>query len=77
MSYDCCDRLSNIKTPTLVMGGDADQINPVERLRELADRIPGAELEIYPGLGHGFIVEAREEVVKRIRVFLKRIEDDR
>ena len=77
MSYDCCDRLSNIKAPTLVMGGDADQINPVKHLRELADRIPGAELEIYHGLGHGFIVEAREEVVKRIRVFLKRIEDDR
>jgi 3-oxoadipate enol-lactonase len=77
MSYDCCDRLSNIKAPTLIMGGDADQLNSVKRLRELADRIPGAELEIYPGLGHGFIVEAREEVVKRIQVFLKSVEDSR
>ena len=59
------------------MGGDADQLNSVKRLRELADWIPGAELEIYPGLGHGFIVEAREEVVKRIQVFLKSVDDNR
>ena len=77
MSYDCCDRLSNLKAPALIMGGDADQFNPVKHLRELADRIPGAELEIFPGLGHGFIVEAREEVVKRIQVFLKSVEDSR
>lgn len=72
MSHSCCDRLSEIHAPTLVMGGDADQLNPVERLRELAEGIPRAELQIYPGLGHGFIMEAREEVVKRILSFLGR-----
>ncbi|MCJ7609678.1 alpha/beta hydrolase [Candidatus Bathyarchaeota archaeon] len=75
MDYDCCDRLSDLKAQTLIMGGDADQLNPVKRLRELADRIRGAELEIYPGLGHGFIIEARDEVVRRIRVFLRSVEE--
>jgi len=36
----------------------------------LGDRIHGAEFQIYPGLSHGFIVEARQEVVKRILSFL-------
>ena len=72
MNYDCCRRLSEIRIPTLVMGGDADRLNPVDRLRELADGIQGAELEIYHGRGHGFIVEAREDVVKRILLFLDR-----
>lgn len=70
MNYDCCNRLAEIRVPTLVMGGDADRLNPVECLKELANRIPRAELQIYPELGHGFIVEACEEVVKRILLFL-------
>jgi pimeloyl-ACP methyl ester carboxylesterase len=70
MNYSCCDRLAEIRVPTLVMGGDADRLNPVERLKELADGIPGAELQIYPGLGHGFIVEAREDVMKCVLSFL-------
>jgi len=71
MNYDCCNRLQEIRAPTLVMGGDTDQLNSVERLKELADGILGAELQIYPRLGHGFIVEAREEVAKRILLFLE------
>jgi 3-oxoadipate enol-lactonase len=72
INYDCCLRLSAIRIPVLVLGGDADRLNHPERLKELANRIPGAELQIYTGLGHGFIFEARDLVVKRILQFLKR-----
>ena len=68
--YDCCNRLSEVRVPTLIMGGDLDRLNPVQRLTELSERINGSQLQIFPGLGHGFIVEAREEVQSRILAFL-------
>ncbi|MCJ7631579.1 alpha/beta hydrolase [Candidatus Bathyarchaeota archaeon] len=71
IEYECCRRLSKILIPTLVMGGDADQLNPVDRLKELAQGIRGAELHIYTGVGHGFIFEACEDVAARIILFLK------
>ena len=75
--YDCCNRLSEMRVPSLIMGGDADQLNPVQRLTELSERISGSQLQVFPGLGHGFIVEAREEVQFRIRAFLETIDGDR
>jgi 3-oxoadipate enol-lactonase len=68
--YDCCDRLSEIRVPTLIMGGDGDQLNPVQRLTELHERINGSQLQVFSGLGHGFIVEAREKVQTCILTFL-------
>jgi pimeloyl-ACP methyl ester carboxylesterase len=68
--YDCCNRLSEIRVPTLIMGGDLDRLNPVQRLTELSERINGSQLQIFPSLGHGFIVETREEVQSRILAFL-------
>ena len=68
--YDCCNRLSEVRVPTLIMGGDLDRLNPVQRLTELSQRINGSQLQIFPGLGHGFIVETREEVQSRILAFL-------
>jgi pimeloyl-ACP methyl ester carboxylesterase len=68
--YDCCNRLSEVRVPTLIMGGDLDRLNPVQRLTELSERINGSQLQIFPGLGHGFIVETREEVQSRILAFL-------
>lgn len=71
IKYDCCNMLSEVYTPTLIMGGDVDRLNPVERLRELKERIHDPELQIYPGLGHGFIMEASDAVLLRILTFLK------
>ncbi len=52
------------------MGGDADKLNPVACLEELTKGVQGAELQVYHGLGHGFIFEAREDVASRILQFL-------
>jgi len=75
--YDCCNRLTEIRVPTLIMGGDADQLNPVQRLIELSEGIEGSQLQILSGLGHGFIVEAREEVQSLILAFLETVDGDR
>jgi pimeloyl-ACP methyl ester carboxylesterase len=45
--------LANVRTPTLVVHGDADPLIHVAAGRATARAIPGARLEILPGVGHG------------------------
>jgi alpha-beta hydrolase superfamily lysophospholipase len=46
------DRLSEIHVPTLVLGGGRDQVVPAEATRQVAERVPGARLEVDPECGH-------------------------
>ncbi len=47
---DVRDVLESVRTPTLVLGRQGDRIAPVESARELAERIPNAQLrELPPG----------------------------
>ena len=70
--HNTYDRLPEIKTPTLVIAGDADKLVPVENSRILADRIPDAELVLLENMGHGFSIEAADEFHKTVIDFLKR-----
>jgi pimeloyl-ACP methyl ester carboxylesterase len=45
-------RLGEISVPTLVLGGGLDQVVPPEATRLVAERIPGARLEVDPECGH-------------------------
>ena len=45
-------RLHEITCPTLVMHGAHDEHTPVSEMQELAQRIPGASLSVYPHAGH-------------------------
>ena len=51
-AHDTADRLGGIAAPTLVTVGELDLVLPPRFSRELAERIPGARLEIVPGAGH-------------------------
>ncbi len=44
--------LSQISAPTLVLHGDADILIPAAGGRDTSRRIPGARLQIIPGMGH-------------------------
>lgn len=44
--------LSGLHTPTLVMHGDADRMVPLACGQDTARRIPGARLQVVPGMGH-------------------------
>ena len=68
--HDTCDRLPQIKAPTLVIAGSGDRLIPPENSKIIASRIPGAELVMIPGAGHGFTEST--EAVKAILDFLKR-----
>jgi pimeloyl-ACP methyl ester carboxylesterase len=54
--------LPRIACPTLVVVGEADQLTPEDRAREMADAITGAELAVIPASGHLSPIEAPEAV---------------
>jgi pimeloyl-ACP methyl ester carboxylesterase len=70
-THDAWDRLPRITAPTLVMGGEQDNCLGPEASRELAARIPGAELKMYEQWGHGLYEEA-EDFQETVLAFLNR-----
>ncbi len=44
--------VSQIRCPTLVIGGEEDRVVPADVQRAMAARIPGSHLELCPGYGH-------------------------
>ena len=70
-SHNTYKQLPKIKTPTLVIHGDADRTLPVENSRIIASRIPGADLVILENAGH-LLIEAGDEPNRIILDFLQR-----
>jgi 3-oxoadipate enol-lactonase len=66
-SHDTSQRLGEISVPTLVVHGTEDQMIPVANARHIADRIPGARLEIMEGVGHAFWWERPERSAELVR----------
>lgn len=52
VTHNTVGRLRSIALPTLVVHGEDDLIIPPANGRLLAEVIPGAELELWPGAGH-------------------------
>lgn len=48
------ERLPQITAPTVIIHGDQDVIIPVENAYLLHERIPGSQLHIVAGAGHGY-----------------------
>lgn len=63
------DRLGAIRCPTLVVGAAHDNLTPVEASEVIAERIPGARLEILPDVGHMVIWEAVDHLADLIAGF--------
>jgi pimeloyl-ACP methyl ester carboxylesterase len=57
------DALETIRCPVAVIHGRADRLVRTEAAFELGQRIPDAELHIYPGMGHQVIPELWDEFV--------------
>ena len=60
LDHDAYDSLRNIKSPTLVIGGEKDLALGGGASVEIAERIPGARLLMYPQWGHGLYEEAKD-----------------
>ena len=59
-NHNAWEALSGIAASTLVIGGEQDHSLGGEPSRELASRIPGAALKMYPQWGHGLCEEASD-----------------
>jgi pimeloyl-ACP methyl ester carboxylesterase len=64
------ERLGEIKTPTLVMHGELDNLIPSVHGEQFAAAIPGSKLILYPGVGHLPQEEIAELSAGDLRAFL-------
>jgi pimeloyl-ACP methyl ester carboxylesterase len=58
--FDCCDRLSHIRAPVLILTGTEDVLVSPENARFLAGHIPNAQLIEIPGAGHALHAECQD-----------------
>ena len=70
VKFDAYDRLGDIRVPTLVLTGADDVLIPAENSRIIAGALPGAQLKEYPGAGHGFPYQCRDEFLADVVEFL-------
>ncbi|MGW0480461.1 alpha/beta fold hydrolase [Nonomuraea sp. NPDC003214] len=57
------------RTPVLVLWGEQDTVQPVERARRFAELLPDARLEILKGCGHAPQLDCPEPVNRHLRAF--------
>lgn len=60
LHHNAYENLAKISAPTLVIGGEKDLSLGGEASREIAAKIPNAELIMYPQWGHGLYEEEKE-----------------
>jgi 3-oxoadipate enol-lactonase len=66
-AHDTSARLGELGMPALVIHGTEDEMLPVGNGRTVASLIPGAQLEIFDGVGHLFFWERPERTAELVR----------
>ena len=69
-NHAALQRLTGIKSPTLVIQGDGDLMIPTKLSHLLAGLIPDARIRIYPDAAHGFLFQYPTEVAAEVNAFL-------
>jgi pimeloyl-ACP methyl ester carboxylesterase len=70
------ERLCKLAVPTLVIHGADDPLIPVAAGRDTAAVIPGARLEIIPGMGHNIPNALAPQIVAIVAGFLQNLRAD-
>ena len=60
LGFDAFHELNKISCPTLIIGGEEDQVVGVQASYDMHAQIAGSELYVYPGLGHAAYEEAKD-----------------
>lgn len=68
--YNMDEDLKAFEVPTLILVGEDDQRTPPGGSVIMSRLIPGAELEIYPGIGHSVLPD-EPKAVERVRDWLQ------
>jgi pimeloyl-ACP methyl ester carboxylesterase len=56
-THDAYERLNQMAAPTLVVHGEEDVFVPPANALVLAEKIPGAQLRLWPDAGHMYIID--------------------
>lgn len=70
-SGDRVDLLKTVKVPTLVLHGDDDPLLPVDGGRDVANLVPGAKIETFPGWGHDVPPQMVPKLIESISKFCR------
>ena len=74
IAQDIAKQTASIAVPTLVIGGELDQVDPPAMMKkEVIGIIPSARLEIVQGVGHLLPLEAAKEVSTLINSFVEEL----
>jgi len=61
--------LSSLHIPVVIVHGDADQLIPIDRAREVKTALPNAYLVEINGAGHMPMMEAKEKTAEALKHF--------
>jgi proline-specific peptidase len=70
-NFDMRDSIKHILQPTLIIAGAKDKMAMPGMIQSMHADIPNSKLEIIPGVGHAFNIEAFEETNRIIWSFLQ------
>ena len=59
--FDVSDKLTEVSSPTLLIGGSRDQLTPVYEMEKMQDEIPEAKMLIIKDAGHASCYEKMDE----------------
>lgn len=71
-SFDLRPKLEKINVPTLIIVGRHDFITNVEMAKEMAARIPNAQMEVFEESGHYGFVEEPEKFYRVVKEFVEK-----
>jgi pimeloyl-ACP methyl ester carboxylesterase len=70
LSHDASDLLAQIDVPVLVVAGERDLFTPLQRSKEMAEKIRGAEILVLREGSHAALVEQPELIALTLEKFL-------
>jgi pimeloyl-ACP methyl ester carboxylesterase len=66
------EMMASVRVPVLLIGGEADRLVPAASMRQAAERNPGWEALMLPGVGHTPQLEVPDAVIGTVREWLDR-----
>lgn len=70
---DSTETMRSIRVPTLIIGGNEDQVIPLDDLLLMQRLVPGSRLEVIDRTGHFTALEKPDELARLLRQFLEKV----
>jgi pimeloyl-ACP methyl ester carboxylesterase len=75
-AFDIIARVAEIRAPTLIVCGSADQLTPIKYSEFLAAKIPQARMAAIEGAGHSVMIEKPDAVNRALAEFVARLSQE-